>query len=222
MRPEEAVPGSGVCQHLDPGLSLTLGDLATLMIMVSDNWATDLVIAQIGKTAVADTARRLGLDSTRFIFTMREMFCARYGLDSDNPTLTPAALARLVDTIVTPPAGETQALPPDNVSTPADMTTLLPAIHAGRDLPGTSHTALVASLRRQTNRTIIPARLPAGTVSAHKTGKSPGVANDVGIVETPSRSFAIAFLSEGLTDVSEAMSRMAWASRWIWDLMSCR
>ena len=40
-----AEPGSGVLVHLDPGLRLTLRDLATLMMMISDNSALNMVCA---------------------------------------------------------------------------------------------------------------------------------------------------------------------------------
>src|SRR5690348_12920844 len=46
------VPGSGILQDLDLGIAPTLKDLATLMIIVSDNAATDLVIEQVGLDAV--------------------------------------------------------------------------------------------------------------------------------------------------------------------------
>src|SRR6266704_2559929 len=36
-------PGTGVIRSLDPGVQLTVKDLLTLMIIVSDNTATDLI-----------------------------------------------------------------------------------------------------------------------------------------------------------------------------------
>src|SRR5699024_4805105 len=34
---EDRVPGSGVIQEMDPGIEVTIKDLATMMIIVSDN-----------------------------------------------------------------------------------------------------------------------------------------------------------------------------------------
>src|SRR5712691_8964964 len=39
---ESSRPGTGVIRSLDPGVQLTIKDLLTLMIVVSDNTATDL------------------------------------------------------------------------------------------------------------------------------------------------------------------------------------
>jgi beta-lactamase class A len=41
-------PGTGIIRSLDPGVSLTIKDLLTLMIIVSDNTATDLMFAKVG------------------------------------------------------------------------------------------------------------------------------------------------------------------------------
>src|SRR5260370_27572849 len=41
-------PGTGIIRSLDPGVSLTIKDLLTLMIIVSDNTATDLLFAKVG------------------------------------------------------------------------------------------------------------------------------------------------------------------------------
>jgi beta-lactamase class A len=53
--PEAAfVPGSGVLAQLTPGLSLPLGDLATLTINVSDNTASNLCLGAVGGPAVVN------------------------------------------------------------------------------------------------------------------------------------------------------------------------
>ncbi len=52
------VPGSGVIKDLSPGLRLTLQDAATLMITVSDNTATNLLIGRLGTGAINRGLRR--------------------------------------------------------------------------------------------------------------------------------------------------------------------
>lgn len=57
----DARPGSGVLRHLAPGLEPTLHDLATLMMIVSDNVATDLLLDALGGPAPVNAAvQRLG------------------------------------------------------------------------------------------------------------------------------------------------------------------
>ena len=48
LKPEDQVGGSGVLKDLQPGLHLTLQDIATLSITVSDNTAANLLIEQVG------------------------------------------------------------------------------------------------------------------------------------------------------------------------------
>ena len=55
------VPGSGVLQHMDEGLQPTLRDLAELMIIVSDNWATDLLWNRLTKATVDATLAEIGM-----------------------------------------------------------------------------------------------------------------------------------------------------------------
>lgn len=63
---DAAKPGSGVLFHLDHGLRLTLKDLATLMMMISDNSALILLSEYLGLDAVNAEIERLGLEHTRF------------------------------------------------------------------------------------------------------------------------------------------------------------
>lgn len=64
MQKEDQVPGSGVLMDLTPGLALSIRDLTTLMITVSDNTATNLLIDFTGVDAVNALMRRLGLHHT--------------------------------------------------------------------------------------------------------------------------------------------------------------
>jgi len=62
----DQVGGSGVAQFFTPGASsLSLGDLATLMIDVSDNTATNVIIARLGMTNINVMLGGLGLRQTR-------------------------------------------------------------------------------------------------------------------------------------------------------------
>src|SRR5712692_2067168 len=62
---EAKVPGSGVRRELHAGTELTLEDLARLMIVVSDNTATNLLIDRIGTETVNDLMAGLGYEHTR-------------------------------------------------------------------------------------------------------------------------------------------------------------
>jgi len=58
--------GSGILKELQPGLNLTVRDAARLMIVLSDNTATNLVIEQLGGTeAVNATMDAFGLETIR-------------------------------------------------------------------------------------------------------------------------------------------------------------
>lgn len=59
-------PGSGVLFHLDPGLQPTLKDLATLMMMISDNSALMMLTNYLGLDNINAEIDHLGLEHTRF------------------------------------------------------------------------------------------------------------------------------------------------------------
>jgi len=60
----DEVSGSGVLTFLDPPLALTLKDVLTLMAMMSDNTATNLVIDRLGLDAVNARIAWMGLKDT--------------------------------------------------------------------------------------------------------------------------------------------------------------
>ena len=64
LRPEHKLPPCGVLTFMHDGLRATLLDLVTLMIIVSDNTATNMVIDIVGMENVNSTLRALGCTGT--------------------------------------------------------------------------------------------------------------------------------------------------------------
>lgn len=217
------VPGSGVLQNMDEGLQPTIRDLAELMIIVSDNWATDLLYNRIGKDAMANRLAEIGLTNTYLPLTIWEMFCLISGQDPADSTLDYDALREALK----------QGNPPldhpgltggthNNSSSPRDLATLFRMIHEGVGLSEESREAVIQTHKNQNFGTMIPARLPIDQKieTAHKTGSLRGVKADAGIVYSPKVNYAIAFMAKQQTDVAETVDRIAHASRWVWDQLS--
>lgn len=76
------VDGSGVLRHLAAVADLTLRDLATLAIIVSDNTATNRLIERIGFDRVGERLREWGCAGTRLSRAMFDPEAARRGLDN--------------------------------------------------------------------------------------------------------------------------------------------
>jgi beta-lactamase class A len=91
----QIVGGSGVLQHLTAP-SLSLRDHAILMVLVSDNTATNVVIDAVGMSAVTARMASLGLESIRLRRKMIDLEAARRG---DENVASPADVAKLLAAI---------------------------------------------------------------------------------------------------------------------------
>ena len=217
------VPGSGILQDLDEGLQPTIRDLAELMIIVSDNWATDLLYGIVGKEPLAATLQELGLTNTFIPLTIREMFSAMANVDAADPAVDYQVLRDALKNRKSDPDNLAFARDSRNdVSSPRDMGRLMRLIHEGYGLSDASREGVLKILKDQNFNSRIPGRLPvdAGIEVAHKTGSIKGVANDVGIVYSPKVNYVIALMSTGQSDSAETTDRLARASRWIWDQLT--
>ncbi len=67
LREDDRAGGTGVLQGLQLGLHLTLHDLLTLMIIVSDNTATNMLIDILGQDSVNAYFQYLGLSQTKLV-----------------------------------------------------------------------------------------------------------------------------------------------------------
>lgn len=61
IRPEDKKPSCGALTYLHDGLCVTLGDLVELMIILSDNTATNLLIDRLGTESINRFMASLGL-----------------------------------------------------------------------------------------------------------------------------------------------------------------
>ncbi len=172
---------TGVLLTLNDGLEPTLRDLMTLMIIISDNTATTMLLDLVGKEAVQSTLEALGCPDSTVTMTVHEMFLHGWGLPLDRPV----GLAELRDTARSRQMDYeslTFARTRDNtVSTAADMVRLMALIGRGEAIsPAVSSEAMrIMSLTQTTDR--IPRFLPFMTV-ANKTGTFRGLRNDCGII----------------------------------------
>ena len=210
------VPGSGVLKELAPGLQPTLHDLALLMIIISDNVATDALYQMVGRERLDETMQGLGLTKTRIPMGSRDLLYSITGVDEDDPQGLALVSERLARREVVP---DSDALSEgrSSVSSPEDMVRLLEMVHGGEVLSQSSRGAVLDILERQQLGTIIPYFLPPGTRVAHKTGGVPTVRCDVGIVYSPSGAYAVALMAKQVTDMLAIDQSLARVSRAIYD-----
>src|SRR5262249_42876207 len=73
----DSQPGTGTIQRLDPGAVMTIKDLVTLMIIVSDNTATEVLYRIVGGPDAVNTRMdALGLNRTRAMTVPSKWFAA--------------------------------------------------------------------------------------------------------------------------------------------------
>lgn len=64
IRPEDKLPSCGALSYLHTGLEVTLMDLAVLMIILSDNTATNLLIRRLGMDKINAAIQGMGMTVT--------------------------------------------------------------------------------------------------------------------------------------------------------------
>jgi beta-lactamase class A len=167
---EDVLPGTGVLRSLDPGAVLTVKDLITLMIIVSDNTATDVLYRMVGGTgAVNRRMAALGLKHTRAPAPSRAWFDALRA------------------------AGDAERFHREGkhafgVSTPRETGRLLEMMERATLVDKPSSELMLQILRGQVYRSRLP-RFLTGFRIPHKTGDFlPYIGNDVGVLEAPGKT----------------------------------
>lgn len=176
VRHDDKVSGSGILADFEDGSTVSVRNAATLMIVVSDNTATNLVLHRITADAVNGFLDTLGLHETRALRKVR----------GDGATLRPPSgwsKAGLLD------ANQRYGL---GVSTPREMVRLLEQLHRGAVVSPAASADVIGILKRQQLKDGIGRHAPDDEVVASKSGSLDALRSDVGIAYTAGGPVAMA------------------------------
>jgi beta-lactamase class A len=215
---DHLTPGSGVLQHLRTGIEPSIYDLAMLMTIVSDNQATDILHTMVGADRIHANLDELGLTHTRVPLSCRALLFSMVGLDPNNPEHTydmfqERGRAQKYDHSGTAFSDKEES--GNDLTTPREMAQLCEYIEQGKGLSEASREDVIDTLRRQQLNNRIPAGLPPGTISAHKTGSLKGVRNDAGVVYAK-HPYVISLFSKNLADERAGENSLVDISAAIW------
>jgi len=197
--------GSSFLQYFDGTSQIKLIDAVMLMIIVSDNTATNLVIDALGTShqekldAVNNRMEALGLKNTRLLNKL---------MSWETKTDSPESIRYGV-----------------GVTTPEDMALLLEKMYRGELVSLEFSEKMIAILRHQFYNSMIPRYLPFTTTDitvVHKTGGVTESFNDVGIVYSSKTDYVLAIFCDEVQDYrdspdNESIIAAATASRLIWN-----
>lgn len=191
VQASDLVADSDIMNGLTPGVTrITLRDLATMMVAVSDNSATNVLIDRVGMENVNALMDSLGLAHTRLRRKMMDLKAAGEGRE--------------------------------NISTPAEMMTLLDDLYRGKVLNQQMTTDFFKMLSTHKD-SFIPRDLPEGLKIANKPGELEGVRNDSGVVFVENRPYVVCVMTTYLRherDGEQAINRISAAAYSMFDRMA--
>lgn len=175
--------GSGVMRFMHTGLRVSLADLLFLMMAISDNTATNILIRLAGFEAINAVMAELGATNS----VLGRFMVGRLAIEGEQENIaTPEDYTRLVGAVFDGTAGSPTAC--------TAMVGLLMQQQNGRRIGR-----------------FVPAG--EGWRWGSKTGTNLGVANDVGFVEGPAGRMLIAVYTQGPEDTVEGERLIAEVTR---------
>ena len=94
IRPEQKMPSCGALTYLHDGLTVTLRDLCALMIILSDNTATNILIQRLGMENINAGMRKLGLEKSTLRRLLFDSEASARGLEN---TVTAWEMGQLLE-----------------------------------------------------------------------------------------------------------------------------
>ncbi|MHB9145683.1 MAG: serine hydrolase [Symbiobacteriia bacterium] len=193
----DQVGGDGVVRLLTPGTALSVRDLMMLMITLSDNAATNLLIDRLGKGAIRECLGRCGMTHSSFYNKLSVVPAERQGSN----TVTPRDMQQIMLLIAKGQAVSQHACD--------QMVALLREnqdfSRAVKYLPWDQDGLTGAAP---------PVQI------AHKTGSVHGLSHDVGLFYLPGRTYALSILAKELPDDVYGAEAVAQVSRLVYEAVT--
>lgn len=192
--------GSGILSKLDaPGIALSIQNFVNLMMMESDNSATDILVAKVGVENINKRLKSFGIDQITVDRNCQDLILEAIGLDPakfKSMSLEEVTKTSRKELAANPQAFEEATKKFSQVakdqSTPQAMNALIEKILKKEILDEVSCEYIISvMLKCQTGERRIKGNLPSDVKVAHKTGTIGGTVNDVGVI----------YLSDGLGHV---------------------
>lgn len=182
MRAEDKVPGSGVIRELADGTKLTLRDLVHMMIVVSDNTATNLLLDRFTADFVNAEVKKLGFRQTLALRKVMGKVASGHSREGLQEEYQKYGLG---------------------VSTPREMADLMGKLERGEVVSPEASREMLNVLGRQQLKDGIGRRLPDAWV-ASKSGSLDRLRSDVGLVRSTGGRIAMAITVDDMlrTDYS--------------------
>ncbi|HKO60273.1 MAG TPA: serine hydrolase [Pyrinomonadaceae bacterium] len=173
---EKKVGGSGILFEFSDGLRLTLRDATTLMMVLSDNTATNLVIDTFGADAVNARMEALGLKETRL---MRRVFGGGESVEGKKPESKRFGLGR---------------------TTAKEMVTLVEKLERGEIVSAAASKEMIDLMKREQGTNGIW-RHRWRVAKATKSGALDALRSNVGIIYHPRGRIALAITCHEMPEV---------------------
>ncbi|MBB4636378.1 serine hydrolase [Longimicrobium terrae] len=183
MIARDQVGGSGVLQYMHSGMEMTVQDAAALMITLSDNTATNLLLDKLNIRTVWAKMDSLGLPATR-VHSKTFIRATSVAMDSS----------------VKYGLG---------VTTPDETLELFARLHAGTAVNPAMDSVALSLLRANQDFTKLVRWLPESVIVAHKTGEVDQSRNDCGIIQGPQAPVAVCVMTRENRDTSYAVDNPA-------------
>jgi beta-lactamase class A len=169
---DDKVPGSGILtNHFSDGATFPLKDAVRLMIVYSDNTATNMVLDQIGIPSTNERMAKLGFKNTKIN----------------------AKVFKGSTTSIDPEGTKKYGL---GSTTAKEMVQLLELIDAGKVASPEACKEMIGHLKACDDKEKMTRFLPANTVVAHKTGSVNAAKTDAGIIYLKSGPVAVCVMTD--------------------------
>jgi beta-lactamase class A len=221
--------GSGYLSDLDaPGITLSIRNLINLMMMISDNSATDILLSKVGAEKVNNRLRSYGLEKITVDRSCQHLIMDAIGMDYEkhkglplDDVLKAFRKKRNEDPEAFEKATAQFSQVIKDQSSPKAMTRLLEMIFKKEILDEESCDYIISvMLKCQTGERRLKGDLPRFVKLAHKTGTIGGTVNNVGIIYLPDDLGHVAitvFSKDTKAGIREVEDIIAQISRFVYD-----